>query len=129
MAYQDDSADREPRSEQPRDEDVITIAHPDGARRARMRAALEAAGFRVLEAEVDAALAIARAAGLATRPHLRVQAPTAAPPAALRLNDHSNQVVLVSPCNPTGVVLPAADIERAAAMTAAAGAWLVLDNT
>ena len=38
-------------------------------------------------------------------------------------------VVLVNPCNPTGVVLPKALLQRAADLTAKAGSWLVVDNT
>jgi aspartate/methionine/tyrosine aminotransferase len=38
-------------------------------------------------------------------------------------------VVLTNPCNPTGVLLTAAEVRRAAALCAAAGAWLLLDNT
>ncbi|KAF6259878.1 pyridoxal phosphate-dependent transferase [Scenedesmus sp. NREL 46B-D3] len=38
-------------------------------------------------------------------------------------------VVLVNPCNPTGVLLPKEELEEAAAMCAAAGVWLLLDNT
>ncbi|WIA22882.1 hypothetical protein OEZ86_009823 [Tetradesmus obliquus] len=38
-------------------------------------------------------------------------------------------VVIVNPCNPTGVLLPKEELEAAAAMCAAAGSWLVLDNT
>lgn len=38
-------------------------------------------------------------------------------------------VVIVNPCNPTGVLLPKEELEAAAAMCAAVGAWLVLDNT
>ncbi|KAI8474220.1 MAG: pyridoxal phosphate-dependent transferase [Monoraphidium minutum] len=38
-------------------------------------------------------------------------------------------VVLVNPANPTGILLTAAELGRAAALTAAAGAWLVIDNT
>ena len=39
------------------------------------------------------------------------------------------QVVLVNPCNPTGVMLTEDDVARAAEMTRKAGAWLILDNT
>lgn len=38
-------------------------------------------------------------------------------------------VVLVNPCNPTGVLLPRSELETAAQMCASAGCWLVLDNT
>lgn len=38
-------------------------------------------------------------------------------------------VVIVNPCNPTGVLLSREELEAAAAMCAAAGTWLVLDNT
>jgi aspartate/methionine/tyrosine aminotransferase len=38
-------------------------------------------------------------------------------------------VVLVNPANPTGVLLTRAELDRAADATAAAGAWLVVDNT
>ena len=38
-------------------------------------------------------------------------------------------VVLVNPCNPTGVVLPKKLLQRAADLTAKAGAWLIVDNT
>ena len=38
-------------------------------------------------------------------------------------------VVLVNPCNPTGVVLPRELLQRAADLTARAGSWLVVDNT
>lgn len=38
-------------------------------------------------------------------------------------------VVIVNPCNPTGVLMPRGELEAASAMCAAAGAWLVLDNT
>lgn len=38
-------------------------------------------------------------------------------------------VVLVNPCNPTGVVLPKELLQRAADLTAKAGSWLVVDNT
>ncbi|GBF95700.1 aspartate aminotransferase [Raphidocelis subcapitata] len=43
--------------------------------------------------------------------------------------DPPKMVVLVNPCNPTGVALSKGDVERAAALTQRAGAWLVLDNT
>lgn len=39
------------------------------------------------------------------------------------------KVVLVNPCNPTGVALARGDVERAAELTRRAGAWLILDNT
>ncbi|MEW5307472.1 MAG: hypothetical protein WDW38_008716 [Sanguina aurantia] len=38
-------------------------------------------------------------------------------------------VVLVNPCNPTGVLLSKAEVQQASDMCAAAGTWLVLDNT
>lgn len=38
-------------------------------------------------------------------------------------------VVLVNPCNPTGVVLPRSLLQRASDLTAKAGSWLVVDNT
>ncbi|EFN55891.1 hypothetical protein CHLNCDRAFT_94487 [Chlorella variabilis] len=38
-------------------------------------------------------------------------------------------VVITNPCNPTGVLMSAEEVERAAELCAAAGAWLVLDNT
>ena len=38
-------------------------------------------------------------------------------------------VVLCTPCNPTGVVVPKPTLERAAELCGAHGAWLVLDNT
>eukprot|EP00775_Hariotina_reticulata_P011561 gene11559-11705_t len=38
-------------------------------------------------------------------------------------------VVIVNPCNPTGVLLPVEELQRATDMCAAAGCWLVLDNT
>ncbi|KAK9839419.1 hypothetical protein WJX81_001094 [Elliptochloris bilobata] len=38
-------------------------------------------------------------------------------------------VVLINPCNPTGVLLARAELERAAELTRRAGAWLVMDNT
>ncbi len=50
------------------------------------------------------------------------------PQPALPFASH-HQVVLVNPCNPSGVALSEGDIRAAAEMTAAAGAWLVLDNT
>ena len=37
--------------------------------------------------------------------------------------------VLVNPCNPTGVLLSKEELDRAAALCAAAGTWLVVDNT
>lgn len=38
-------------------------------------------------------------------------------------------VVLTNPCNPTGTLMKPEEVERAAALCAEAGAWLVLDNT
>ena len=38
-------------------------------------------------------------------------------------------VVLVNPCNPTGVVLPKTLLQRASDLCAKAGTWLVVDNT
>jgi aspartate/methionine/tyrosine aminotransferase len=38
-------------------------------------------------------------------------------------------VVLCNPNNPTGVLLAREELDRAAALTGAAGAWLVIDNT
>ncbi|KAG2432782.1 hypothetical protein HYH02_012914 [Chlamydomonas schloesseri] len=38
-------------------------------------------------------------------------------------------VVLVNPCNPTGILLSRAELDAFSAACAAAGAWLVLDNT
>ena len=38
-------------------------------------------------------------------------------------------VVLVNPCNPTGVVLPRDLLQRASDLCAKAGTWLVVDNT
>lgn len=38
-------------------------------------------------------------------------------------------VVLVNPCNPSGVLLTQAELHRAADLCATAGTWLVLDNT
>ena len=38
-------------------------------------------------------------------------------------------IVLVNPSNPTGVLLTRHELDRAAALAAAAGAWLVVDNT
>jgi aromatic aminotransferase len=43
--------------------------------------------------------------------------------------DPPRLVVIVSPSNPTGAVVPPADLERAADACARAGAWLVLDQT
>ncbi|CAL5223689.1 g6241 [Coccomyxa viridis] len=43
--------------------------------------------------------------------------------------DPPKMVVLVNPCNPTGVLLSREALERAAQLTARAGAWLVMDNT
>jgi len=43
--------------------------------------------------------------------------------------DPPKLAVLVNPCNPTGAVLPQGLIDRAVAATAAAGCWLVLDET
>lgn len=38
-------------------------------------------------------------------------------------------VVLVNPCNPTGVLMTQQEVQRAAEICGAAGAWLILDNT
>jgi aspartate/methionine/tyrosine aminotransferase len=38
-------------------------------------------------------------------------------------------VVLVNPCNPTGVLLSREELDRAVEMCARAGCWLVIDNT
>ncbi|CAL8463420.1 g2954 [Coccomyxa elongata] len=38
-------------------------------------------------------------------------------------------VVLVNPCNPTGVLLSKEEVERAAQLCQDAGAWLIMDNT
>lgn len=38
-------------------------------------------------------------------------------------------VVLVNPCNPTGVLLTREELDRAVDLCAKAGSWLVLDNT
>eukprot|EP00879_Flechtneria_rotunda_P018349 GHRR01019246.1.p1 GENE.GHRR01019246.1~~GHRR01019246.1.p1 ORF type:complete len:399 (+),score=104.95 GHRR01019246.1:337-1533(+) len=38
-------------------------------------------------------------------------------------------VVVVNPCNPTGILLPKEELQAAADMCKAAGTWLVLDNT
>ncbi|KAI3437662.1 hypothetical protein D9Q98_000112 [Chlorella vulgaris] len=38
-------------------------------------------------------------------------------------------VVITNPCNPTGVLMTEAEVERAAALCGEAGTWLVLDNT
>ncbi|KXZ54966.1 hypothetical protein GPECTOR_3g133 [Gonium pectorale] len=38
-------------------------------------------------------------------------------------------VVAVNPCNPTGVLLTRAELDRLAALCGRAGAWLLLDNT
>eukprot|EP00878_Enallax_costatus_P016901 GHUV01017742.1.p1 GENE.GHUV01017742.1~~GHUV01017742.1.p1 ORF type:complete len:450 (+),score=122.28 GHUV01017742.1:1027-2376(+) len=43
--------------------------------------------------------------------------------------DPPKMVVIVNPCNPTGVLLPKEELEAAADMCAAAGTWLILDNT
>ncbi|KAF5834510.1 PLP-dependent transferase [Dunaliella salina] len=49
--------------------------------------------------------------------------------AQLASSNKPRMVVLVNPCNPTGVCLSEAEVERAAAACAKAGVWLVLDNT
>ena len=38
-------------------------------------------------------------------------------------------VVLVNPANPTGIALTRQELDRAASLTARAGAWLLIDNT
>jgi len=38
-------------------------------------------------------------------------------------------VVLVNPCNPTGILLTREELERASDLCEAAGSWLVMDNT
>jgi len=38
-------------------------------------------------------------------------------------------VVIVNPCNPTGVLAPKELLERASRLCAKAGAWLIVDNT
>lgn len=38
-------------------------------------------------------------------------------------------VVVVNPCNPTGVLLSQSEIQRAADLCSRAGSWLILDNT
>ncbi|KAK9815338.1 hypothetical protein WJX72_001946 [[Myrmecia] bisecta] len=38
-------------------------------------------------------------------------------------------VVIVNPCNPTGVLLSRAELERASELCRAAGCWLVMDDT
>lgn len=38
-------------------------------------------------------------------------------------------VVLVNPCNPTGILLSREELERASDVCQAAGSWLVMDNT
>jgi hypothetical protein len=53
------------------------------------------------------------------RPHHRNRPPYIFPPPGRQVN----------PANPTGVLLTRAELDRAAALTAAAGAWLVIDNT
>ncbi|KAL6769175.1 AST2 [Auxenochlorella protothecoides x Auxenochlorella symbiontica] len=49
--------------------------------------------------------------------------------AALARPSPPRMVVLVNPCNPTGAVLARGELERAARVCAAAGAWLVVDDT
>ncbi|KFM24371.1 Aspartate aminotransferase [Auxenochlorella protothecoides] len=49
--------------------------------------------------------------------------------AALARPSPPRMVVLVNPCNPTGAVLARGELERAARACAAAGAWLVVDDT
>ena len=44
-------------------------------------------------------------------------------------SDPLKMLVLTNPCNPTGVVLSRAKLERISALCAAHGTWLVLDNT
>lgn len=43
--------------------------------------------------------------------------------------DPPRLVTIVNPCNPTGTLLSRGECERAARLCAAAGAWLVVDNT
>jgi len=49
--------------------------------------------------------------------------------AEIQGNNPPKMVVLVNPCNPTGVLLSKAELERAAALCASAGVWLIVDNT
>ncbi|KAG2496482.1 hypothetical protein HYH03_005308 [Edaphochlamys debaryana] len=48
---------------------------------------------------------------------------------ALKGPQPPKMVVVVNPCNPTGVLLTRPELDRLSALCAAGGAWLVLDNT
>eukprot|EP00892_Ulva_mutabilis_P011941 jgi/Ulvmu1/9119/UM005_0214.1 len=48
---------------------------------------------------------------------------------ALQSDSPPRMVVIVNPCNPAGFVMTREELERARDMTAAAGTWLVVDNT
>ena len=47
----------------------------------------------------------------------------------LQSDNPPKMVVIVNPCNPAGFLMTQSEVERAQALTAAAGSWLVLDNT
>jgi len=47
----------------------------------------------------------------------------------LSSSERPKMVVLVNPCNPTGVALSREEVIRASQLCQEAGAWLVLDNT